>query len=121
MAKGMKFNREMLERALAKKIFKWVDGVMKEIVPPDIYASAHCGNPDDRNRAHNWLKENGYRIITPGEGYVQVFKGTRLVRQTRLVLELTDPDELLSIAEAVKSHTNLPAPPPWAGPMTNRS
>lgn len=112
-ARGMKFNREMLEKALARKIFKWVDDVMKDIVPADIYASAHLGNPSDQHRAHNWLRENGYRILTPGDGYVQVFKGTRLIKQTQLVLELTDPEELLSIAEAVKTNVNIPAPP-WA-------
>jgi hypothetical protein len=113
MAKGMKLDQKTLQKALAKKIFKWVDGVMKELVPSDIYASAHLGNLADQQRAHNWIREQGIRVVTPGDGYVQVFKGTQLVQQTRLVLELTDPEELLSIAEAVKSNANIP-PPPWA-------
>lgn len=112
MAKAMKFTREMLERALAKKIFGWVDTVFKEELPADIYASAHHGTPSERLRVNRWLAEHGYRIITHPDGVAQIFRGTKLVRQTKMVLELTDPEELLGIAEVVKEHANIP-PPPW--------
>jgi hypothetical protein len=111
MAQQLRFTPEMLSQALTRKIFRWVDGVMEDILPADIYASAHLGNETDRNRANNWLKEKGYRVESPGEGFVRIFRGTKLVRQTRLVLELTDHKELLDIAEAVQ-HKNIP-PPPW--------
>jgi hypothetical protein len=107
----MKFNREMLEDALKRKIFAWVDGVMREILPNHMYQAAHRGDPFEREKTNQWLKEKGYRIESPGDGLVRVFKGTKLIRQTRLVLELNDPEELLQIAE-VAQHKNIP-PPPW--------
>lgn len=108
----MKFNRDQLQRALSKKIFGWVDGVFKEVLPMDVYATAHCGTPSERLKANLYLQEQGYRVVSQPDGIVQIFKGTKLVRQTKLVLELTDPEELLRIAEVVSEHVNIP-PPPW--------
>lgn len=108
----MKFSREILKKALLKRVFKWVDEVMQERLPADIYASAHRGNPNDKARVICWLREQGYRVVSHSDGVVQIFKGTKLVKQTKLVLELTDPDELLSVAEVVSKNVNIP-PPPW--------
>lgn len=108
----MKFNREMLEKAMARKIFAWVDDAMKQLLPDDIYQCAHCGSPVDRIRANNWMQEKGYRVVSQPDGVIQIFRGAAVVKQTKLVLELTDPEELLQIAEVVKDNVNIP-PPPW--------
>jgi len=109
----MKFNREMMEEALKRKIFAWVDGVMRDILPNHLYQTAHRGNPMERDRANRWLKEKGYRVESSDDGVIRVFKGTKVVRQTKLVLELDDPEELLQIAEVVQRHAKAIQPPPW--------
>lgn len=108
----MKFSQQDLQKALQKKIFSWVDAVFQGELPADIYAKAHCGTPSERLSANLWLKERGYRIVTQPEGVVQIFRGTALVRQTKMVLELEKPEELLQIVEAVSQNVNIP-PPPW--------
>jgi hypothetical protein len=111
-AKQMRVTQEALTKALNKKRFKWVDAVMKEEVPSDIYHSMKSVNMDDRKRAYQWLKERGYYIKDEGEGVCRIMKGTTLVRQTKLVLELDKPEELLQVMEAVTENLHIP-PPPW--------
>lgn len=112
MAKQLKFNQEQLQKALLKKIFGWVDKVLKEELPSHIYDTAHAGKPSERMRTSLWLREQGYRIVTNPDGEVQIFKGTKLVRQTKMVLELDNPEELLQVMEVVQDNVNIP-PPPW--------
>lgn len=112
MAKGMKFTAEMLQKGLLKKMFGWADLVLKEHIPSDIYGKCHSPVPSEKMRGLRWIQERGYRIATPGEGVVQVFRGTKLLRQTKMVLELDDPEDLLQMAEVVKGNENIP-PPPW--------
>jgi hypothetical protein len=113
MAKAMRFNTHLLRVAINRKRFEWVDQVMKEILPTEVYGGMHSDNREDRQKAVNWLSEKGYYVKDAGEGVMQVFKGTRLLRQRLFVWEITDPEELLGIAEAVTDHKNIP-PPPWA-------
>lgn len=112
MAKTMKFTGDDLQKGLARKIFKWVDTVLKDELPADIYASAHAANYDDRQRAMGWLRERGYRIVGQGEGVHQIYRGTALIRQTTMTLNLDNPDDLLSVMEVSKENVNIP-PPPW--------
>lgn len=111
MAKRIKFNQDQLQKALLKKIFAWVDVVMKEELPSHIYDTAHKGKPSERLSTGRWLMEQGYRVVTQPDGEVQIFKGTKLVRRTKMVLELDDPEELLSVMEVVQDNVNIPAPP----------
>lgn len=108
----MKFSREQLQKALSRKIFSWVDMVLKEELPADIYAKAHQGTYADRASVNGWLQEHGYRIVTQPDGVCQVFRGSKLVRHTKMVLELTEAEDLLQLAEVVKENANIP-PPPW--------
>jgi len=107
----MKITGEAMMKALNRKRFAWVDQVMREELPTDIYGGMHSANLADRKASTGWLKEHGYRVNDAGDGTIQVFRGTRLVRQTRLILELDDPEELLSVMEAVKDNSNIPLPP----------
>lgn len=107
----MKITKEVLTKAINRKIFAWVDATMKDILPPDIYASAHLGNNTDRLRANKWLAEKGYRIQSFDDGIVQLLQGTKVLRQAKMVIEVSDQEEMLQIAEAVY-HKNIP-PPPW--------
>jgi len=112
MARAMKFNAHLLRVAINRKRFEWVDQVMKEILPTDVYGNMHSNKVADRQKAVNWLNEKGYYVKDAGEGVMQIFKGTRLLRQRTFIWEITDPEELLGIAEAV-TNKNIP-PPPWA-------
>lgn len=111
MAKSIKLSREVLTKALNRKRFAWVDEVMREILPSDVYGRMHSASPAERSSATGWLIEHGYRIHDAGEGMIQIFRGTKLVRQTKMVLELTNSEDLLSVMESA-GHMNLP-PPPW--------
>src|SRR5262245_32052127 len=106
MAKQIKLSREVLTQALNRKRFAWVDSVMRDVLPADIYGSMHSGNPTDRLRATGWMREHGYRITDVGDGVIQIFRGTKLVRQTKMILELNDPDELLAVMESVTENMN---------------
>lgn len=108
----MKFSRDMLEKALQRKIFSWCDSVMKSEIPSEIYNYVHQGTPIERVRANNWLKEHGYRLVCNPDGVAQVFRGATLVREAKVVLELDDPEDVLQLAEAVTENVNIP-PPTW--------
>lgn len=111
MARALKFSREMMEKALQKKIFKWVDSVMREELPDEVYSTMHQGTITERMRTSRWLQEQGYHIESQPDGIIRVMRGAVLVRESRVVLELTDPDDLLQMAE-VSENKNIP-PPPW--------
>jgi hypothetical protein len=108
----MQVTREALTLALNRKRFRWVDMVLKEELPPDIYGSMHSNNFSDHQRAVHWMKEHGYHVQDAGDGVIQIFRGTSLVRQTKMVLELKDPAEMMAVMEAVTENVNIP-PPPW--------
>jgi hypothetical protein len=109
----MQVSRDAMTKGLNRKRFTWVDQVMREELPTDIYGAMHSEYLLERLRATAWLKEQGYRISDEGEGIVRIMKGSKLVRQTKLVLELTDPNDMLAVMEAMHEHIkNLP-PPPW--------
>lgn len=108
----MKFTRDMLDKALQRKIFSWCDSVMKELIPSDVYNNVHHGTPLERIRANNWLKERGYRLVCDPDGVAKVFCGNTLMRHAKIVLELENSDDVLQLAEVVTENVNIP-PPPW--------
>jgi hypothetical protein len=113
MARQMRITREAVNEALNRKRFAWVDGVMKDELPTDIYGAMHSRLAVDRVRAVCWMNEKGYRVCDEGDGVMRVLKGTVLVRQTKLVLELTNPEEMLTVMEVMAENIKNIPPPPW--------
>ncbi len=96
----MKLRPDQIGKVINARKSKWVDGIMKKHLPRRIYQMMH--QPENRTAAMAWLKENSYRVLFEEKGNVIIKKGDKILAQCQVLLELETPEDLLTLASAMK-------------------
>ena len=96
---------ESVVKGIKQARASWIDSVMKEHLPSSVYAKVHAPDPLVRQEGLNWVKERGYRTEDRGEELF-VFKGTKELARTKMMLELESAEDLRALAKTARLRQN---------------
>ncbi len=75
---NLKSATDLLVRSIMASKSKWMDSIMSQVLPADIYSWSKSGKNSDRMKLARWLAKNGYEI-KEGEGFSQIWIGKELI------------------------------------------